>query len=77
MSQFTFNRDAHLDLTHYMSEGRIPEEDNEDDSDDDVDHLHDSSGCSRPKLNSVDDGDFTHSSISVDAICYWNENAKF
>ncbi|KAL5015705.1 hypothetical protein ScPMuIL_005294 [Solemya velum] len=55
VSQFTFNRDAQHDLTHYMGESRIPEEDNEDDSDEDVEPLNDSSGCGRPKLNAVDD----------------------
>ncbi|XP_021367803.1 uncharacterized protein LOC110459729 isoform X4 [Mizuhopecten yessoensis] len=55
-AQFTFNREKDFDLSTYMSNEKIPEEEEGFDSDTDPQSLNDSQGYKKPTLSDTDQG---------------------
>ncbi|XP_060081128.1 HBS1-like protein isoform X1 [Ylistrum balloti] len=55
-AQFTFNREKDFDLSTYMGNERIPEEEEGFDSDTDPSSLNDSHGYKKPNLSDTDQG---------------------
>ena len=55
-SQFLYDRGAHQNLSSFMQEEKIPEEDETQLSEEDSDPLQDSTTYTRPKLSEIDEG---------------------